>query len=181
MQVRSKNKPATDIEFTLLDSIVRELNDFLGKMKSVKAKLDFIKIMRTQYKINFLSTQESVDNALQRSTNNLYTFFYDDKLKVEQPAIYDAHIAFLIQLSKDTIDESQRKFVIVDIDLHPQEKDAQREIKITWYNKMKLRSDNLLKDASKNASNNILRYITNYFTDIYRHLQLNNLIDSDRL
>ena len=120
-------------------------------MKNVQEKLDSIKIMCTRNQIEFLSTNKSIDNLLLDSTMNLYIFFYNDDLKVKQPDIYDAHIKFLIQLSRDTNGESQSKFVIVDMDLHPKAS-VQHEIKIIWYKNKQIQSTNLMKDKTHNNS-----------------------------
>ena len=115
--------------------------------------------MRTRFKMDFLTTQESIDNLLLESTFNLYIFFYDDRLKLKQRDIYENNIKLLIKLyenscTQDTNDACKSKFVIVDMGLHPQAKDA-HEIKIMWYKNKQLQSANLLKDESrKNSSQN---------------------------
>ena len=114
--------------------------------------------MRTHFKMNFLTTHESIDNLLLESTLNLYIFFYDDRLKLEQQDIYDKNTQFFIELYEDSCksanDACNSKFVIVDMDLHPQAS-ALREIKIMWYTNRQLQSVNLLKEKLQlNASPN---------------------------
>ena len=137
-----------DINFTLLENIFKKLDDFVAKMKSVRDKLDLIEILRTQHKIDFLSTKESLENLILKSTKNLHMLFYNDDLKAKQRDIYDKHIEFLIQLSRQSKDASQNKFVIVDMDLHPQQ--GVKEIKTMWYENGKLESTNMLAHELQN-------------------------------
>ena len=120
-------------------------------MTSVRDKLEFIDIMRTQYRIGFLSKKESIANLHLKPTRNLYILFYSDELKVQQPKIYEKHAEFIIQLSKDsTNDASQNKFVIVDMDLHYHQTTNAKEIKIMWYQNRQQKSGDLLKEESPN-------------------------------
>ena len=127
------------------------MDDFFDKMTSVRDKLEFIDIMRTQYRIGFLSNKESIANLHLKPTRNLYILFYSDELKVQQPKIYEKHAEFIIQLSKDsTNDASQNKFVIVDMDLHYHQTTNAKEIKIMWYQNRQQKSGDLLKEESPN-------------------------------
>ena len=133
----------------MIDEIIIELDDFVDiQMKSVREKLDFIDIMRTKYKIDFLSTKENIDNLILRSTKNVYLFFYSDELKTKHPDIYDKHTQFLIQLSNDSKGGAQNKIVIVDMDLH-QQKNV-KEIKIMRYENGQLESANYLANKLEN-------------------------------
>ena len=148
-QVRTKKKPVTDINFTLVENMGKELNEFLQKMIDVEEKLNFIKTIRTRTNIEFLLRQKSIDDLLIEPSINLYIFFYDDDLKFKQPNIYNAHMKRFIQMSGDTNNKLQSRFVIVDMDLHPQAS-AQREIKIRWYKNKQLESTDLLKEKPQN-------------------------------
>ena len=97
--------------------------------------------------------QESMDDLLLEPTLNLYIFFYDDELKVEHRDDYDKNIQLLIELyddsCKDGDDACKSKFVIVDMNLHPQE-EGDHETKLIWYKNKQLQSTNLLKNKSPN-------------------------------
>ena len=154
VQVRFKQKQATDIQFGQLEEICKDINDFMEKMNGVAEKLELINTMRTQFKIEFLSKQERVDNLILKSTGSLYMFFYDDELKAQQPEIYQKHIKFFIKRYEQSCQDADRdppasKFVVVDMTLHPQAKD--HEIKIVWYQNRELQSASLVKEESKKS------------------------------
>ena len=117
----------------------------MDKMNYIRIKLDFIDLMRAKHKIVFLSRKENIENVIHDSNGSLYLFFCTDESKSNQREIYDKHLKCLIQLAKDsTNDASQKKFVIVDMDLHPQA--SGQEMKIVYYENGELESANFLKD-----------------------------------